>query len=371
MANKVILFIVNVDWFFKSHRLPLASEALNKGYEVHLCCGVTGSNKALEALGIKVHQIPLNRSSVNVLNEFKTLLSIYSVIKTVSPDICHLVSIKPLIYGGLCTRLLNVKKVVSAISGLGFVFSATTLKAKLLRCIVLPLYKLALGGCNNHIVVQNPEDKSIINDFIKSAKVTLIKGSGVDVTKFVQRAVPSNDKLKVLFMARLLKDKGIYEFLAAAKALEGQPFEFVVAGDLDECNPASLNQDELDSLIKKHKENCKFIGYQKDVYSVINACDVVVLPSYREGFPKSLAEAAMAGRPIITTDTAGCRDAVIEGETGFIVPLKQSESIVKALLMLNLDRVLLSRMSENARDFAVSELSLDKVVNQHFEIYNR
>ena len=369
--TKKILFVINVDWFFISHRLPLALEALKKGYEVHLACGISDKKEYLEKLGIKVHPLNLSRSGTGIKGELKAFIEIFNVLKKVTPDIAHFVTIKPVLYGGIASRFFGGFRKVFAISGLGFVFVAQTLKAKIVRTIVRAMYKIALGGKNSHVIVQNPEDKKVILSFnvTEDKNITLIKGSGVDLEQYFYK-ISENNIPKIVMASRLLKEKGVFEFAQAAKILENKNLkvEFELYGEIDEGNPNSLTKTDLEKISKIG--NFEIKGFSSDIKSVFQKSDIVVLPSYYgEGLPKVLIEAAACGRAIITTDMPGCKDTIIENQTGLFCKTKDAESLAFQIEKLILDKDLRNSMGEAGRVLAEKEFDIKKVVKKHFDIY--
>ena len=369
--NKKILFIVNVDWFFISHRLPLAIEALVKGYEVHIACGITDKKEYLENLGLKVHSLNISRSGTGIKGELKAFVEIYKILKKIAPDIAHFVTIKPVLYGGIASIFLGNFRKVFAISGLGFVFVAQTFKAKIVRTIVKAMYKIALGGKNSHVIVQNPEDKKVILSFnvTEDKDITLIKGSGVDLEQYFYK-ISENNIPKIVMASRLLKEKGVFEFAKAAKILENKNLkvEFELYGEIDEGNPNSLTKTDLEKISKIANFETK--GFSSDIKSVFQKSDIVVLPSYYgEGLPKVLIEAAACGRAIITTDMPGCRDTIIENQTGLFCKAKDAESLAFQIEKLILDKDLRNSMGESGRELAEKEFDIKKVVKKHFDIY--
>lgn len=365
-----VLFIVNIDSFFISHRLPIAIQALENGYDVHLACSDSGFFDLLQQKGITVHRIHLSRSGMNVFSEIKSLISIYSIIKNVNPDIIHCITIKPVIYGSILSRFCFVKKRVFSISGLGYVFIENSLKVRLLRRIVSYLYRLGLNNSFSTVIFQNSDDMNMFIklNIVKHKSSRLIKGSGVDLSLYQYKPI-NNASVTILFLARLLLDKGVIEFCEAAKILtEKYPnVEFVLVGDLDPDNPNSMSSFEL-----AHYSTNGFVkhyGYRTDIPNVISASNIVVLPSYREGLPKSLIEAAACGRPVITTDVPGCRDAILPNVTGLLVPAQNISLLVSAIEELILFPHKAREMGLQGRIFAETTFSIDDVVASHFEIY--
>ncbi|WP_032094865.1 MULTISPECIES: glycosyltransferase family 4 protein [unclassified Alteromonas] len=365
-----LLFVVNVDWFFISHRLPIALSAMKKGYEVHLACADTGKCDALEGLGIRVHRIKMSRSGTHLLSEIKSLWSIFSVVRKVKPDILHGVTIKPVVYSSLVSRICGVKKRVFSISGLGYVFIDESPKAKVLRQIISRLYKFGLNNDNSTVIFQNSTDRQTFIDLkiVQPSSARLIRGSGVDLSEYRYSPVEA-DKPSVMFLARLLKDKGVIEFCEAVKSLKNAhpSVDFVLVGDLDPENPNSMSIEELTSYVSEGV--VRHIGYRKDIPQVISSSTIMVLPSYREGLPKSLIEAAACGRAVVTTDVPGCRDAIEPDVTGVLVPARNISELASAIEYLLLNPEKTSEMGRQGRRLAETTFSIDDVITAHFKIY--
>ena len=365
---KKLLFICNVDWFFISHRLPIALQAIKDGWDVYLATGVTDKKDYLEGVGLKVYDVPIKRSSVSLLDELRLFHSLNKVVKLVRPDVVHSITIKCVIYGGLISRIHKIEKKVASISGLGYTFIEQSYKARVLRIIVKVLYKLALCP-STKVIFQNESDKSIFvdNRLIASYQCLLIRGSGVDLNKFQYKPEPNSLKT-VIFLARLLKDKGLIEFCTAAETLQNKvKARFVLVGELDPENPNSITKVELSRYIDEGI--VEHWGYSRNVESVIHMSHIMVLPSYREGLPKSLLEAAACGRAVITTDVPGCRDAIEKNKTGLLVKVKSSDELVKAILKLLSDDSLRISFGKAGRQLAEESFNIDDVVATHMTIY--
>lgn len=372
--NKKLLFVVNVDWFFISHRLPIALAAQQGGYEIHIATGLTDRLSDLVAMNFVVHPLQLSRGNTSVWSIFKLFVDIYKIIRSISPDVVHLVTIKPVLIGGLAARLAKVPAVVFAISGLGFVFVADGFKTKLTRTLVGMLYRSALAHKNLRVIFQNGDDQARVVNLahVDEKKTTIISGSGVDLISY--KVCPStNDQSPIVMLAsRLLHDKGIYEFVRAAKLIKSrnaklQATRFVLVGGLDKENPASLSDTELQKI---HDEAIVEVwGYRNDMPSVLSLAAIVVLPSYREGFPKVLIEAAGCGKPVVTTDVPGCRDAVLADVTGLLVPVKNSDALASAIERLLNDPELCLEMGRAGRLLAEKEFEVNSVVQKHLAIY--
>jgi len=372
--KKKILYIVNVDYFILSHRLPILCETIDQGFEVHIACADTGKFKELESHGFKMHRISMDRKSMNPFLLIGNFFKIFFLIKAIKPSILHLLTIKPIILGGLSSLFLKTNKIVVSITGLGYIFASNGLLIRIIRMAVKKIYKIVFSRENVIIITQNIEDRLNILNFTSanSENVHLIKGTGIDMLKVAYKPLPSSYK-KIIFMAsRLLKDKGVKEFLDASNILLNRSDEiyFYLAGDIDQSNPESFSYEELQAL-KTQYSNVNFMGKISNVLDVLNDSYVSILPSYREGFPKFLSESASVGRPIITTDVAGCRDAVIHGETGIIIPVKNSVDLAKGIEFL-VDNVSVARkFSIAARSFAENELDLNIVLEKHMAIYKQ
>ncbi len=367
--SKKILFVVNVDWFFISHRLPLALEAIKKSYDVYISCGITDKKEYLESFGFKVHPLDLSRSNTGIKGEIKAFSEIYHVLKELNPDVIHFVTIKPVLYGGIASRFLNIGKKVFSISGLGFIFIKQGFKARVTKTVIKIMYKFAFGGKNSHVIVQNPDDKAVINSIV-NVPTTLIRGSGVDLSQY-EYIEETNDNIKVSMACRLLKDKGIFEYIEATKILK-QKFpnvEFELYGDIDIHNPASLTLDDIQNI--KKEGFVKVYGFSKDIAKVFCESNIVVLPSYREGLPKVLIEAAACGRAVVTTDVPGCRDAITPNITGLLCKEKDPKSLASKIEKIIMDKNLRNSMGKAGRELAKNEFDINQVVEKHFEIYER
>jgi glycosyltransferase involved in cell wall biosynthesis len=370
--RRSLLFVVNVDWFFLSHRLPIALAAIQAGYEVHIATGITDRQHILESHGLRVHSLGLVRGGVGLLNAVQTAWDLRRIVKHVKPDVVHLVTIKPVLLGGLVSRWLRVPALVSAVSGLGYVFMADGFKARIRRSLVGRVYAAALGHKNQVVIFQNPDDRDTLMAAtnLPANKVAMIRGSGVDLGQYVLTPVPMGEPV-VLFPARLLADKGVFEFVAAARLLlaKGVVARFVLAGLVDEANPTSVRQNQLDAWAAEGVvENW---GYRSDMPKVLASATVVVLPSYREGLPKALIEAAACGRAVVTTDVPGCRDAIEPGVTGVLVPVRNSDALAQAIEHLLTNDDTRVAMGLAGRRLAEQEFDVTAVVDKHLDIYER
>lgn len=366
-----IMFVVNIDWFFVSHRLPLALAAMRAGHEVHLATTITLPKGQLESYGFTVHDLVIDRSGFGVWDTLKLFCSFLRLFWRVKPDIAHLVTIKPVLVGGLASRVSPVRGVVFAISGLGHVFIADGLMGRIRRKLVSFWYRLALGKSNKRVIFQNPDDCALIQNAARlpSSCIVTIPGSGVDLSEYAFRPAPSG-RTTILMVARLLKTKGVIEFVESARlVVKRHPNVcFLLAGSPDHDNPSSVD----DALLEKWKEEgiVSLLGHRSDVSDLMREANIVVLPSYYgEGLPKVLIEAAACGRAVVTTDMPGCRDAIEVGVTGVLVPPKDSEALASALLRLLENPKLYIEMGYAARKRAEAIFDINSVVHTHIKAY--
>jgi len=367
---KKLLFIVNVDKAFISHRLPIAVEAIRQGYEVHVATKITDQLNFLEMKGMIVHPLNLHRSRVvSIVSEF---LEILFLLYKIAPEVVHLVTIKPVIFGGIATRFLRSSAVISAISGLGFVFIGNGFIAKIRKKIVLYLYRFALNHKNQKIIFQNVDDINLLVSFAKVSheKTILIPGSGVDLSKYKPSPLPENDFPIVMFASRFLIDKGIREFVEAAELINKVEHcaDFILVGSIDLSNPASIQQDELNEW--KRKGNVKIWEFSSNMEKTLLNATIVALPSYREGYPKILIEAAACGRAVVTTDVPGCRDAIENNLTGLLTPARDVVSLAESISILLDNKMKCEKMGINGRRRAEELFDIRMVVDSHIKIYS-
>lgn len=366
---KKIVFIVNTLDFFNSHRLPIALEAINKGYIVEVISNTcSGGSKNPN---ITYHHVGFSRSGQNPFWELGSLFRLFFLLVNIKPDLVHLVTIKPVLYGGIAARLAGVKSVVAAISGLGSVFSARRGVALLRLKIVRSLYKVVLVHNNVSIIFQNECDKEKLLSFVKipAENVYLIPGSGVSLDYYPYTVEPTQTPV-VSMAARLLKEKGVCEFVGAARLLKQRGVKVVmrVIGAPDEGNPSSVSEDEI---LEWEKENIvEFLGHRNDVGDLYSKSNIVCLPSYYgEGLPKSLVEAAACGRVVITTDMPGCRDAIVPSVTGLLVPPRNEVALADAIEFMLGDSDRRKTMGEAGRLLAEKKFTIESVVETHMDIY--
>ena len=370
--RKKLLFVVNVDWFFISHRLIIAQEAIKNNFEVYVACQDTGRSKEIIQIGAKFINLPFSRSGINPVSEFITLIKFYNIYNKIKPDIVHHITLKPIIYGTLISRILKVNGVVNAVSGLGYSFTAN--RNGLVQRVMIQLLRIGFKRNNLTCIFQNDDDQKTfydLNIISDNNSIVKIKGSGVDLLNFPHTPLPSFDLIKILFPTRMLWDKGVKELQDASEILKKKYYgriQIILCGLADDDNKAGVSASYLESW--QDGEFIKWIGYQKNMVKVYQDSHIVVLPSYREGMPKALIEACAIGRPIVTTDAIGCRECVDESINGFKVAVYSIEELASAIEKLIIDHKLIKQMGDSARKKAELEFDIKNVLKEHLKIYN-
>ncbi len=365
-----LLFIVNSPNFFLSHRLNLALAARRIGHEVHVATAEGDSIRAITDQGLIHHTVPLSRSGQHLGRELASIFALRRLMKRLAPDLVHLVTIKPVLYGGVAARLAGVPAVVAAVSGLGTVFVAQGGRAALVRHMVRMLYRAALGHRNLAVIFQNPDDRAALTNIgaVQEHQARLIRGSGVALANCPLVPEPEGPPV-VTMAARLLRDKGVVEFVEAARLLarRGVAVRFRLIGSPDPGNPTSITPDEL--TVWEKEGLVELPGYLTDIPSQYAQSHIVCLPSYREGLPKSLVEAAACGRVVVTTDVPGCRDAIDPGKSGVLVPPRDAMALADAIQCLVENSEERRAMGRAGRELAEREFAIERIVDAHLAIY--
>jgi len=365
-----LLMVLNDAPFFITHRLPVALAARDAGYEVHVALPFeVGPLAIIEREGLIAHDIPLKRGARRVGGELALIARLWRLVGRLKPDILHAVTMKPVLYAGLVARLRGVPGVVHAITGLGYLFLIEGLAARLQRAFVKRLYLLALGHKNCVAIFQNPDDLQLFfdNRLVDPGIVTMIKGCGVDMTRFAQRPEPEGEPV-VMFPARILGDKGVHEFIAAARALKGRA-RFVLVGRTDPDNPTDVGEAGIRTW--EREGIVAWQGFSEDMPETLAQATIVCMPSYREGLPRGLIEAAAVGRAIVATDVPGCREIVRNGDNGLLVPARDGAATTAAIATLLDDPELRRRMAARSRAIAESEFSVELFVERSMAAYER
>ena len=366
---KALLF-ANTDWYLYNFRLALAIALREAGYEV-VCVSPPGRfGERLRAAGFRWIEFPFSRPSQNPFAELITIARLWRLYRAERPSVVHHFTIKCVIYGSLVARLMGIRGVINAITGAGHIFIDSSWKSRMIRPLVRAMYRVALPG--SRVIFQNNDDLELFvsNRLLDPDSFSMIRGSGVNVDRFhpVSRPEP-NDRVTVLFASRLLWSKGLAEYVAAAAQLRSHvpKARFLMAGEADAGNPAAI-PDEI--LRGWHAQGAiEFLGHVEDMPTLLSETDLVVLPSYREGVPRILTEAAASGLPLVAADAPGSRDIVWDGENGFLVPLRDAHRLAEAISRLISDRELRLRMGARSREIACRTFDEAIVLRETLSIY--
>ncbi len=371
MIRPKLLFFITEDWVFCSHRLPLALAALDAGYDVVLVTKVKAHADLIRSKGIKLIPFDLDRGSMNPLKELAAIARLTSIYRQEHPDIVHHVAIKPILYGSVAAILAGVTNIINALTGMGYLFTANNLKTRMIRPFLNIAFKTVLNSKKSRLIMQNQDDLTMLVNagMVDATRTRLIRGAGVDTKEFFFQPEPTMVMVSVVLPARMLKDKGVVEFVAAARLLRnrGVKAHFVLVGDTDSHNHAAISVTQLSYWAAE--------GYvdwwdrRNDMPKVLANSHIVCLPSYREGLPKALLEAAASGRPIVTTDTIGCREVVRHGINGFLVPVRSTVELADALQQLIENPELRQKMGLRGREIAVEEFAVEKIAAQTLALY--
>ena len=330
-----------------------------------------GYDEAIGKLGVRFKSLPIDQGGMNPFADLRLLVTLYLWYRAEGPDVVHHFTIKPVIYGSIAAYLAGVPKVVNTISGLGYVYAR---RGGLLRKLVNVLYRIGLRRAT-HVFFQNEEDRQLFVDtgIARPECTSVVPGSGVDLARFrFERAIDTNAprNVVVLIVARLLKDKGIGEFVEAARAVRSLRggITFRIMGGIDSSSPSAIKKEDLDGWVRNGI--VEWLGHRDDVRPVLQEADIVVLPSYYpEGTPRSLLEAAAMGKPIVTTDTVGCRNVVENGINGFLVPARDVKTLADAILELSNSTELRRQMGQAGRRKMEREYDERIVIDKTVAVY--
>lgn len=370
MIQNKLFIVVNVDWFFLSHRLPVALAAQKTGWDVTIVTADTGKLKDIEAKGLKVINLPMNRSGMNIVEELNTLDFLRKLYKREKPDVVHHVGMKTILWGTLAAKFSKVNGVVNAISGLGGFFAEEN-KGLLAR--VMPrVLKFSHSMKNLLCIFQNNDDWGLYvkHGIIKHEQGRFIKGSGVNLEEFAYTPENTEGKLHVILTARMIVEKGVFLITEAAERLRKKyqdKVEFWLVGGLDD-HPGAITKEQLDKVCDG--SYIKWLGYRTDIRDLLRESHIVAFPSYyMEGLPKSLIEADATGRPVITSNSVGCKDTVVDGYNGYLIEPKDVDALTAKLDVLLSDAELRQTMGKNSREYAEKYFDIDVVIERHLAIY--
>lgn len=371
---KKIFMFVNVDWFFLSHRLPIAKAAQKNSVDMSVYTDFTQFRENNGDQGYSLYQSPIRRTSPSVFHVICEFFKAYIIIKNRKPDLIHAVTIKPILVLGLIARLTSTP-FIGAISGLGPAFQPSSWYSEFRLMLIVRIFRLIFDNKQARIICQSKNDRDVLVDhgITSFASISLFPGSGVDVEVYSPIKKRVDYEKYVLMSSRILSDKGIKEYCLAAKIVKaklGDEVKFKLSGPIDTHSPTFISESNL----KKLTDNCgvEYLGNRQDMPELLASALIFVLPSYyAEGVPKVLIEAASCGVSIITTDHSGCRDAVIEGETGLLVPTRDAETLASAIMSLLENRTLSIQMGSKGRALAESSFRDSEVVDSHYRLYRQ
>jgi glycosyltransferase involved in cell wall biosynthesis len=363
-----ILLIAGLADSLLNFRETLIVALQTKGLEVHVAAPDLPHHSPmrfqLQCMGLTVHDVTMSRTGTNLLADLRTTLALWRLMRQIEPDMVLSYTIKPVIYGTFAAWLARVRQRFALITGLGYAFQGGP-KRSLLQALVQGLYGLSLSKAQL-VFFQNPDDLALFQNrgiLKRHTRVCVVNGSGVDLASFAVRPLPSAalaGEVQFLFIGRFLGDKGVREYAQAAKIIKQRypKVKCALVGWID-SNPNAISQTELDCW--NADGSIELLGRMADVRPAIEACSVYVLPSYREGTPRTVLEAMAIGRAIITTDAPGCRETVIDGENGFLVPVKSVSALVEAMTHFILEPTIAVRMGQRARQIAEEKFDVHKV----------
>lgn len=371
-----ILFFANTDWYLYNFRRSLALAVKSRGHTVLLVSPPGKYGEQLRAMGFEWIPAPMDRRSLNPLRELMLIVWLARLIWKEHVDVIHGFTIKAAVYGALAARMAGVTRRVASITGLGYVFTSDDTRARVLRPIVKFLMRLALGGEQARLILQNADDVQLFGQsgWVDASHVVLIPGSGVDCCRFTAELRKQDTPtlaMRVLLPARLLWDKGVAEYVAAARELRrsGRNIEFLLAGMPDPGNPSAVPEE----VIRHWEEEgvVRWLGHVEDMPALFHAVDVVVLPSYREGLPKGLIEAAACELPLVTTRVPGCREVVDDGVNGLLVPVKDPQALARAIARLHDDAHLRVAMGHAARERVLERYDEQIIIKKTLDVYEQ
>lgn len=366
-----VLFFVSEDWYFCSHRLSLAKALKKEGFEIIVCTNISSHGDEIRNCGFKLISVPFYRA-FNPWKDVKTLVCLFLTFKDECPDITHNIALKPVILGSLISLLCRVPRVVNTLTGLGYVFTSRSIFARTLRLFTEPVLRILLKRKNCWIIMQNPDDAELLikKKILTRDRISLIRGSGVDLNKFKPSPAATGKPL-VMMASRLLKDKGVVEFVYAAELIKnsGTDAKFVLVGTIDEKNPSAIDYAQLKEW--ESKDIIEWWGHRDNMHEVLAEAHIICLPSYREGLPKVLLEAAAVARPIVATDVPGCREIVTHRENGLLVPVRDHIALAEAIKQLINDKKLQDIMGNKGRKMVEKEFSNEIVNRQTIALYNK
>ena len=363
-----LLYLVSEDWYFLSHRLPMARAARDAGYEVHVATRVVGGGAAIMAEGFKLYPLQWRRGSTNPIDFIKAIFEVRCAYRALAPDLVHQVAFWPSVVGSLAAIGLSMRR-LSALAGLGFAFTSNSFKARAVRTVTRLFLPRLLGGARSAVLVQNPDDyAAMIAIGIDRSRIFRIAGSGVDTLHLRPLPEPAG-QMTMAYVGRLLDDKGLRALISAHALLaaQGETIRLLIVGEVDPVNPASIPSQEIDAW--RRQPAIEVPGHVSDIRTVWAKAHIAVLPSRREGLPMSLLEAAACGRPIVATDVPGCREVARAGVNAFLVPVDDARALADAVLRLAHDPAMRAQFAAAGRLLVEREFSSTRVGAETVTLY--
>tara|TARA_Y100000739_G_C20588962_1_gene456871 strand:- start:333 stop:1469 length:1137 start_codon:yes stop_codon:yes gene_type:complete len=369
-----ICLVSNTGWYLFNFKSELILDLKKKGYELNLVCPRDKYSLFLKEKGFKIHYWDLKSFSINPINEIISIIKLHLIYKKIKPDLVHHFTVKPIMYGSIVSSINKIPNILNSITGLGHIFLSKNFKAYFIRKIIVIFYKIYLNKKQFTTIFQNFSDKELFTKLrvLKSGRSLCIRGSGVN-TKFFypskKQTLNKDGKIKILFPSRILKEKGILELIKACHLLKKENYDYTlfIAGDIQYIKDKKLLNDFRKLL---QGLSVEILGEVSNMKSIYKDMDLVILPSWREGLSKALLEAASMQKGIITTNTPGCSDIVIHGETGLVVPIKQPESIFLAVKLFIKYPVLIEKFGQAARKRVLKKFSSSIINNQTIKLYS-
>jgi glycosyltransferase involved in cell wall biosynthesis len=369
---KKILFVVSEDWYFVSHRLNLAIAAINNDYDVALLTRCSIHKKYISQLGVKVYDWPMKRGSHNPFNE---LVSIFHIIKTLyifKPNLVHSVAFKPVIYTLISNLFSKVGGNVLALGGLGFVFRSEKKFAKIIRTISIPVLRFLLLNSKNRLIIQNVDDAALLTNLkiVNSNKISLIRGAGVNISEYKPKH-KKNDIPLVILPARMLWNKGVKDFVNCAEKFRKNKIsaKFALIGAPDNHNPESVSKFQLKKWDKLGI--VEWWGFQDNMLKIYNNADIVCFPSFHEGLPKTLLEAASCEIPIVAYNVSGCREVVLDNLNGFLVPFQDEDALYSSVKKLVENDELRDKMGKEGRKIVAENFAEERIVLETLRVWGQ
>ena len=372
ISDNTVLLVANTDWYLYRFRLSLAKLLLQRGFTPALVSPPGPHVEKFTSIGLRWIPISINRRGSHPYEELSTLREFTSLYRAERPVLVHHFTVKPVLYGSLAARAVGDLRVVNSITGLGYLFHSNDARADLMRVLITPAYRYAMSKDHLQLIFENGADSEhfLRNNLARPNQCTVIEGVGVDLESYPPLKEPDGPPV-VLMASRLLWDKGVGEFVEAAKLVRNRQPEirFVLVGGLDPGNPSAIEKTTIDAWVEDG--TVEWWGHRENMSAVFSECAIVALPSYGEGLPTVLLEAAASGRPIVATDIPGCREIVEHGRNGLLVPLRNSSALAEAVEMLIEDASLRRRMGILGRERMEKRFDQRRINEKTLEVYNR